>query len=798
MDYNIKIKIGTTELHEFAGDEKIPYITSVKVKESTSLNAMEIGATASDALYFTMVNPYAKSFDGEKVELFISPQADTSETGLAEIQEEVQDATSDSAIEEGIVEALEDDDEEGEVLTPEEEAEAEAVATAIIESSFDFLEGEADTIVDVITEEEEEPEWELIGTYYVFEQLNSSLDGSISFECLDGFSKMGEKFEPSNRIATVQDLYDDYRTQVLDNLGIEVDDFEFDTIYNQAINWSVDVSYREALGYFAGIVGGYASFDADNSVGISFYVSSDTIILESDLISYDETSAGQMLVEGIACDRSINPYKDDVIETGSGQSIHYKNPFVTQAMLDDIYEFYMGVFYAGANVTLVWHDVIQSGHFVRIMTNEEYANYLELSNALAETDADEDILSIKDNMSQLGKTVLVSNQTIDFTGNATTNITSICDSEFAKENKVASPTDGIFKRLYAEMIEAEYLQAKGAFIADLTAENLQVESINGNVIKNSAVLARALSNEMVETILGVKVYYSALEPSGGTYHKGDIWYKTLSDNPDPYNDALYVYSGSAWVETEYDIPGGILRANLITAQEIAANTITGNNIAANTLKIGKIATEDQDLILNEIVKSDIDDLNENLNGVTTYQYTTGGTTYSVYIDDETDSYYYTDDEGERVPVAEDDLDVDSDGNPITNIEGGSVNELSRNVEQIEEDLSNNVQEINVNLSEIRDVAIRSLINQGYATIEDGNLRIYNAQDENTYMVLTSALLAFMKGDIEIASVINYEDEGTLKADNAIISTLRMRNAENGVGEFAWVQSETGHLSLKKA
>lgn len=610
MEYKVKVKIGNVELFSTA-DESMPYVSNVQLKSSTSLSSMGIGATASDALYFTMYNPYKVSFDGEKVVFYISPSADTSLVKQGDIQREIGTGSSAEVIDNSVT-ALVDDSEAGTPLTPEELAAIIAEQEAETEQLHTFLEGEAVAIPSVTTEEEEEDEWIKIGAYYVFSQTNSSHDNTIRFECLDALAKLNDKFTPTRRTATVQQHYNDLKAQITANYGLAVDDYEFDAVTNVSITWDVYSTYREAFGYLAGMVGGYASVGADEILGITFYTYNSTILLDDALLKYAETSAGEMIIGGFRCDRAVNPYKEDVIEVGAGQTIGFFNPFVTAPMLEQISNMYYGMRFTGAELSVLWNEHIQSGQFMRLMSAEEYANYLELRNAL-KIAASSDVIDIKDRMNNLGTVVLVSNQTISFAGEAVSAISSICKSEFAKGNKALSPTDAAFKNLYAEMIQADWidanqivtkgltaesLEAKAGVITDLVTENLEVGSINGNVIKDGSIIAKALSNEAVTTLSGIKLYYAPEEPvvtvqadgsytdeSGHVMRSGDTWYQTVVDS-DNTVDALYIWSGSEWSESEYD--GSIIRANSITAQEIATNTITANNIAGNSLTIGNM------------------------------------------------------------------------------------------------------------------------------------------------------------------------------------------------------------------
>lgn len=576
MDYNLKLVINNTEIYESDDpNATTPFIDNVVLKDSTAAASMQIGATASNVLYFTLFNPYQVSFDGAKVDFYISAQNDTTPEEISEIIEQVGDETVDDGIDDNDIDALEDDTDEGEDLTEEEETDAETVEGENVTSEYEFFNGEVDAIEAETTEEEEEPDWVQIGSYWVYSQNNSTSDNSINFVCYDGMSKLNGMYTPSMTTGTVQEYYNDFRSKALADCGVIVDEHEFSETDNITIKWNIPTTFRQAIGYLAGVVGGYATFGNDDTLGISWYAFSDSILIDTNVLNYNETSSGEFVFGGLVCDRSTNPYKDDVIEIGAGQSIKFANPFVTSELLSSIYDYYKGIRYVGAEISAVWDDTLRAGEFVRIMSPDEYANYIMLNNALdIETDPDE-IDALKDQLNGLGKVVLISNQTVNFKGEAISSIISACDSEYKAENKAQSPSDATFKNLYAEMIEAEYLRAKGAFIADLTAENLKVDSINGKVIKNSAVLAKALSGEMIETYLGVKVFYQADEPTAENV--GDIWYLTVAGQDyDPMTDVIKTWDGTAWVEQQFDTPRSIFMANSIIAQDINTNSLATN------------------------------------------------------------------------------------------------------------------------------------------------------------------------------------------------------------------------------
>ena len=572
MNYKLKIIINGVEVLEEQKIEKVdgaeysaPSILDVRLQNNATLKTMEIGATTCDCLTFTMLNPFSQSFDGQKVEFLVKPITTVVESLKAKIEAAVGFETTTNAINEAenntnVIPA----EEEGEPLTEEELEDVEATAEANVEDTFNQLEGEADaTTPEAVTDSE----WHRIGVYYVQNQETLE-DNKIRLTCYDGFAQLNGIWIPMNREGTTAALFEDLRSQIFNTTGIFVEPFEFG---EEPLKWNTMSSYRTALGYFAGLAGGFVGFDEDGDVAINFYGFTDNILIKEELLAYTEDSAGEMLLTEISCNTSLDGINESILESGAGQGISFNNPYMTQEGLDAILADYTGVRFTGGNIKTIWNESLIAGEFVKVFTAEEYDNYLRLKNAYNAGETD-----LKESINSLGTVMLISSQVITFGGDAVSNITSVCSSEAAKENVQTSPTDQKFRNVYANSLTVEALEAGTAKIKDA-----YIESINGSKINNSAIFARALSHEMVSTLLGVNVYYQADEPTPEKV--GDIWYRTVVDADfDPNTDIIKQWDGSAWVTMPE--AAGIFAANSVTAQEIAANTITANNINMDNLQ----------------------------------------------------------------------------------------------------------------------------------------------------------------------------------------------------------------------
>lgn len=509
MDYRVKTIIGGIELLETSETitnvvdgvtYETPSIAAITLIDNASIGTMDIGATPSDCLTFTINDPNKQNYDGETVELWLAPpDDDTAEMeDMSAIEDEVGSDTNDEGIDaaDDSDELDDEDDSEGEEPTPEDIADVEAETIATIEGRFTAFEGEDVAAEDEDTDEGEEPEWIRVGVFFVQEQRNSDDGKSVTLICYDSMQKLNSTYIPAARTASIQNMFDDLRAKAFSNFEVAIDEFDFDTDGSRNITMPSPVSYREALGYFAGLIGGYAACGDDGSIGFSIYSFTDGLYLDSALNYINIDASGEMELEGISCNRG--DLSDDILTTGTDGDIIFRNPFMTQDILDDILEEYRGLRFCGGSLNMLWDDSIKAGSFIRIMSPEEYANYIGLQNAMEEDGlTEEEILDLKENMNALGRVLLVSSQVIDFTGDATTTIISRCNSGTQAENQLTGPTDAKFRRIQAEVVDTKLLIAEKADIEDLQATN--------------ALFTKVLAEDMTVTNLtGAKADFGTL------------------------------------------------------------------------------------------------------------------------------------------------------------------------------------------------------------------------------------------------------------------------------------------------
>lgn len=605
MKYRTKVIINGAELPDEQKDNASS-ITGVSVTGSCG-NGFQIGSTASSMLEFTVIKPYKESFDGDKVDFYVLPMeseeeesrtdALEAEVGDREETEHIEDTDEENDVD---TEETEDTDEEAEDVTEAEEVESEAEMDALELDLYDVMNGEAAEDGEG-TEEEAVPEgndWDILGTFYVFKQQNNN-DGTVTLQCFDGFQMMNDPYIPAQKNGTFQQFYDDIRAQCQAK-GIIVDEETFEAELNPVLEWNQDCTLREAIGYLAGLQGGFATFGDDNTLGISYFGYNDEVLLTSELLSRTTTSAGETMVDGIVCTVNL---KQDTMEAGEGgQSLYMYNPFMTQELLDNIFSQYRGIRYTGAVVQARWDPSLVPGEFVRIMTDSEYMNYVAMNNAMANSAGKtaEEILSLKKEINAVGKSLLVSTQKITFGGETTVEIRSHLMTETEKANAPLSPSDAKFrvvtadlirtKELIAQKAEIEDLKATNALIKNLQAEKLSAEDADLRYVNidfskiDKAWLQEfyAQSGIIKDLVIGDSTVTGHLV---GVTISGDL----LEGNT-VKADKLVV-KGEDGLYYKLNIEGGSTVTPQLT-KEMLQNGLDGSNIIANTITAEKVKVDD--------------------------------------------------------------------------------------------------------------------------------------------------------------------------------------------------------------
>ena len=492
MKYDTKAIINGAEIMDKAEPGK-PSITGVALMNSVSGGALEIGSVAIDKLTLTLINPYKNAFDGDTVELWIAPDEDGDGTDrIGELETLVGSESEEESIDDNDSDTYEEEEEEeGDDLSEEELAESETEEAVLRGKIVEQLEGESMENEEVTTDEAAEETWKKVGTFFVYSQKSTS--EGLQLVCFDSTIFLHGTYTPAKVTDTVQNHFDSFRTACQTETGVAVESFMFDGVYNKEITWDFSCSYRDAIGYFAGLAGGFAHADENGEIGISFYLTDDTILLKEELMDYREESSGEIVIDGMSCNRSrTTNLTSDVIETGAGQSVSWTNPFVDENILEDIFSQYRGTRYIGAAVSCRWDLSLQAGDLIRIMSEAECENWLRMRNA---AESEEDDSSIRAEMATQGKIILIGTQTVKFAGEAITTIKSARAAETARENEMTSPWKKSAMELADETATAQSTATAAQSAADSAARAASAAQTKANEAASAAATAQTKANE---------------------------------------------------------------------------------------------------------------------------------------------------------------------------------------------------------------------------------------------------------------------------------------------------------------
>lgn len=501
MEYNVKINIADSFDILSEAEEGMPLVSNVRLKDATSLSEnITLGTAVSKQLTFTLYNSPVEIYDGQKVTLYIDPVEEEAEIDLTEYELTDEEVLND------LFEVQEDLDGGNEFTVAQASALATEMAAIGTEHDYDLYpneeEGELDDddenpsndvyrddgVGELEDEPGEEEDFVMMGEFYITKII--SKDDIYEITALDGFILMNGKYVPTNNVDTVENMYADFIAQMDTTLGLEV--YSEPEYPELTIIWDYDTTYREAAGYFAGLMGGYATFDRNGAMDIRQYMQNEVPIDE--IISMDINSDGAVTISGMRCDTDITALENwiQTEEDIPGFSIDFVNPFMTQSILNNIYTtYYEYLEYVPAKLTVDWYDRIQAG----------------------------DLIKVEDNW------ILITNQTINF-ASGTSVIDSLGTTATLSEGQITDPMVRKMQRTQSNLKTSVQIAQELAQEADLmaTATNQHFWNSTDGIYYLSADTTVDTSKEYFSKSGDT---YTRVTPTGNENPVTQGWYERL-------------------------------------------------------------------------------------------------------------------------------------------------------------------------------------------------------------------------------------------------------------------------------
>ncbi len=225
-------------------------------------------------------------------------------------------------------------------------------------------------------------EWIPLGTFYVSDVETTNDFKNLKLTAYDGFYKMTGNYNASvSQETTLQALYDDFKLQVHSHCGIVL---KSRTCPSYSMTYPFpEVTYQQAAAYLAGCLGEIARFDRNGELEFVWYTDGGVEIDRSlqYMGGFKRTTEKQLIVTSVATGTQDNPIVKG--EGANGTSISFENPFITDAMAEDIFNKVNNLTFTPCEVKWRGNPALQAGDIVKVYDKTGYPhNVLVMSHSL--------------------------------------------------------------------------------------------------------------------------------------------------------------------------------------------------------------------------------------------------------------------------------------------------------------------------------------------------------------------------------------------------------------------------------
>ena len=210
-----------------------------------------------------------------------------------------------------------------------------------------------------------EYEWIPLGKFYGADAETSNDFKNLKLTAYDGFSKMTDIYNATvESETTLQAVYNDLKTQLYEKCGITLKERVLPKYSISNFPYLENITYTQAIGYVAGCLGGMARFDRSDELEIVWYEDFGEEISRSMqyMNGFTRTTEKTLNITSLSTGT-----KDVPIVRGSGSNgteISFENPYITDAMADDIYNKVNNFEYTPCQLKWRGNPAIQVGDIV--------------------------------------------------------------------------------------------------------------------------------------------------------------------------------------------------------------------------------------------------------------------------------------------------------------------------------------------------------------------------------------------------------------------------------------------------
>lgn len=365
---------------------------------------------------------------------------------------------------------------------------------------------------------------------------------------------------------------------------------------------------REMIGYIAAMYGKNAVEERDGSISLKWYEHQETDIF-SDRTELPELRKSDFVVNKLQC----NVSSDVSYTKGSGTGIIISNPFMTEAIMENVWKQVQGYSYRPAEINVKsgnpcidqW-DSYSYGIYNIICANIDHKYDGGVQNTITSSGESE---------TEAG---------IGFKGP-----TSIVLERYAAELVLVN--EALVNKLSADEADIKYIKStelttieadiKNAVIGSLSTEFATVKYLETNYAQinfanvEKATIGTVLADVGLITEATIKDghvtgYLDSVEINANSITAGDLSVERLimRGNENSIVYALNNITGALQAQNVDTINGEVLTQRTVTADRLVAKSITANEIAASTISVNELNVSNifgNEAVLNKLTTSSV-------------------------------------------------------------------------------------------------------------------------------------------------------------------------------------------------
>ena len=332
-------------------------------------------------------------------------------------------------------------------------------------------------------------------------------------------------------------------------------------------------TYREIIGYMAMLQGCNAVINADGNLELRWYKDSGYVL---DGHKYYQqgvtfTTSKDFIIQKLTCNNTKSGDKEtSTITSGSGATgLSFANPFMTQAVLDEVYKKIGGFQFRPLTVKLVGDWRLEVGDIITV--NKGGVDYK----------------------------VPIMQITHECDGGLMDTVTSIGQSDTENTSVTSGPITKQMERYYADLItvnkalinklDVDTAKITYATITNLNATNASVDNLKTN--KLDATYADII-NANVESLKAANAEITQLKANSLTADIADLKYAQIdfANVKGQVVGTSLIKDGAVTNEKVQSLSANKLTAGVIDAAKITVNNLNADNITAGTINGKRIGT----------------------------------------------------------------------------------------------------------------------------------------------------------------------------------------------------------------